>query len=116
MLLTRQPAVSPPELDSIGSPGVLQLTWLMGRASHIAEDLAKVDDPSSDKLLRAGKEIDVRMREHIEKKDEQCKRTSAPAGLGDMPELTAGNGPASPGVEKANDLNSPGSERTMDMV
>ena len=92
IILTRRPLASPPELDAIGSPGVLQVTWLLGKANHLANDLVEtVPNPTLNDLLKAGTAIKVTMKEHIEHgcagHGSESARTSA--ALQDMPELDA---------------------------
>ena len=66
VVLTRQPHNASREVDVLGKPGVLQLTWMMGHAPDIARNLAiSVDDPHTDNLLKAGMNIRVHMAEHI---------------------------------------------------
>lgn len=92
VILTRQPLASPPQLDAIGSPGVLQVAWLLGNANHYANDLAqKVPTPTLDDLLKAGKDIQVTMREHIEKgcSDHAPMSVRSSGALQDMPHLDA---------------------------
>lgn len=90
VILTRQPLASPPELDAIGSPGVLQVTWLLGKANHLANDLAEiVPNPTLDDLLKAGNGIKVTMREHIEHgcSDRPPMSVRNSSALQDMPKL-----------------------------
>ncbi|KAJ3558246.1 hypothetical protein NM688_g1043 [Phlebia brevispora] len=85
VILTRQPMRSPPELDAIGSPGVLQLAWLMGKAEHLPRDLnEKVSNPILEDLLKAGKDLEVTMREHIEIGCTDRPHSGAMSGLSDL--------------------------------
>ena len=91
MILTWQSSATSCELESMGSPGVLQLTWLMSRASHIPDKLKHVKTPDSNTLLRAGKAVVVDVKQHI---GEKASGTKASGVLDAVPDLVDGKGSA----------------------
>ena len=104
IVLTRQPRDASRELDALGKPGILQLTWMMGHTPHIAEKLAgNVDDPHADNLLKAGVDIPVHMGEHI--KERKRKGQGQGNVLDDIPVLSL-----SVSEKASTDVKSPGEE------
>ena len=99
LILTKPSAAASCELEAIGSPGVLQLTWIVGQAPDIAKDLLKAHDgkPNSSSLLKAGKNIEVHMESQIVNNG-----TKASGSLDGVPELPGSQGRAPAGEERRN--------------
>ena len=61
IILTRPHKDYIPALDSFGSPGIVQLTWLLGRSDTAHNFASAVNDPADGTLLESGKNFEVHM-------------------------------------------------------
>ena len=56
-------------LENISKPGILQLTWLMGRSQQLVEDVKpfafETDDPTTKELRTRGKDVSIQLSQYL---------------------------------------------------